>query len=490
MHLPADLPQRPAAEGARRLALALLGDAGAQLERLSEGKDPDALHDFRVALRRLRSHLRSWRRDLKGCVRERERRELGRLQESTGGGRDAEVALAWLESERGTLKPAHGFGLELAALRLCEHRDALDPQAVAELRRSFAPLAEALGESLQTLRLKARLDAAPPTWARGLAGRAEGHVEDLVARLQAARSSDDDERLHAARIAGKRLRYLLEPARAWSGALPGLLVRLKGLQDLLGEIHDAHVLSAQLDKLREEVDCDHRQLLESLAEPGDAAELRTRMRESPRPGLLELSSRNLQRLEGLFARLREEWLGEGLAALRSDVLAFAADFAHAGEPGGVRRRRYLLHSMPELSAGAPPLEIERGWLPGERIREHLSRELGPEGERWRRTLELEPGRGPLEVGEDLAPEIARALWPLTEGARLRFLRREVSAGARAWTLDEFLDRDLVLAEVELLHPGERPELPAWLAARLVREVTDEPAFEDLFLARLESRARA
>ena len=45
----------------RVVALALLSDAAAQRERLAQPDDPEALHDFRVALRRLRSWIRSFR---------------------------------------------------------------------------------------------------------------------------------------------------------------------------------------------------------------------------------------------------------------------------------------------------------------------------------------------------------------------------------------------------------------------------------------------
>ncbi len=492
MQLSSDLPARSEVEAARLLALQLLEQAREGIERLVQGDDPTALHDFRVAIRRLRSHLRSWREQLKGSVRKRDRRALCELQEATGGGRDAEVALTWLEGQRGRHKPAQRFGLELAVSRLLERRSALDQQAALRLRRAFGELDQTLGDSLARLRLKLRLDRPVParTWAEALAAHAESQVEELVARLGAVRSADEAERLHAARIAGKRLRYLLEPARGWSGAVRELLVRLKGLQDLLGEVHDSHVLASELEEARGQADRDHQELLGALAGPEDAPRLRARMRESPRPGLIELSRGNRQRLEQLFERLREEWLAGGLSTLRSGVLAFAADFARAGEPGGERRRRYLLHALPELPAGAESLELEQGWLPGDKLRERLSHARGPRGERWERALEVGAGEGCIEVGEELPPSFFAALWPLTEGTRIRTRRHRLRAGAHAWSIDEFLDRELVLAEVELLHAGERPELPEWLAPHLVREVTAEPGFSDLDLARGETRARA
>jgi len=58
----------------------------------------------------------------------------------------------------------------------------------------------------------------------------------------------------------------------------------------------------------------------------------------------------------------------------------------------------------------------------------------------------------------------------------------VRAGELVVELDEFLDRPLALAEIELPDGEERAELPGWLAERVVREVTDEGAFTNLALA--------
>lgn len=49
------LLDRPAAEAARLLALRMLDAAAAARLRMDNPADPEALHDFRVAIRRLRS---------------------------------------------------------------------------------------------------------------------------------------------------------------------------------------------------------------------------------------------------------------------------------------------------------------------------------------------------------------------------------------------------------------------------------------------------
>ncbi len=52
-----------------------------------------------------------------------------------------------------------------------------------------------------------------------------------------------------------------------------------------------------------------------------------------------------------------------------------------------------------------------------------------------------------------------------------------------WEIDEFTDRELVLAEVELPAPDMVPEPPEWLGPYVVRDVTDEPEYLNANLAR-------
>ena len=87
-----------------------------------------------------------------------------------------------------------------------------------------------------------------------------------------------------------------------------------------------------------------------------------------------------------------------------------------------------------------------------------------------------------EFEEELPEAEFARLWPLTEGARLRKRRYLVPAEALVWEIDEFLDRPLVLAEIELPSAETEIPIPEWLAPAIVREVTDEPAFSNLRLA--------
>ena len=106
-----------------------------------------------------------------------------------------------------------------------------------------------------------------------------------------------------------------------------------------------------------------------------------------------------------------------------------------------------------------------------------------EGVELVRTVKEGSGLSRLEIEESVAPEVFDQLWPLTEGRRVHKRRYRIADGDLTWEIDEFLDRDLVLAEVELGDPGRHVELPPWLGPHVSREVTEEEDYGNVRLAR-------
>jgi CYTH domain-containing protein len=113
----------------------------------------------------------------------------------------------------------------------------------------------------------------------------------------------------------------------------------------------------------------------------------------------------------------------------------------------------------------------------------LRRIRGEDGVELVRTVKEGTGLVRLEIEESVAPDVFDALWPLTAGRRLRKRRHRVAEGELTWEIDQFLDRDLVLAEVELPAPEVEVAIPAWLAPWVQREVTDDPAYGNFELSR-------
>lgn len=146
-------------------------------------------------------------------------------------------------------------------------------------------------------------------------------------------------------------------------------------------------------------------------------------------------------------------------------------------------RKFLLRRLPEAAREVAPARIEQGWIPGEVIHERVRRVTGPNGIRHWRTIKLGTGMVRQEFEEEISPALFGGLWPLTEGRRVLKQRFVVDDGGLRWEIDAFEDRELVLAEVELPTADSAVVLPRWIKEVLLREVTDDPAYVNLNLAR-------
>ena len=147
-------------------------------------------------------------------------------------------------------------------------------------------------------------------------------------------------------------------------------------------------------------------------------------------------------------------------------------------------RKYLLKQLPKLPEPLDVLEIDQGYLPGQNVLERLRRQRSRDGTvRYFRTVKLGAGVERIELEDETDARTFDHLWLLTEGRRLRKRRHCVAHGDDVWEVDEFTDRPLVLAELELARADAEVRFPDWLTPALVREVTDEPEYTNRSLAR-------
>ena len=94
------------------------------------------------------------------------------------------------------------------------HADAM-AHACDDVRSDYGLIEDRLRERLEVIRLEVNLrePTASSTFAEALAHKTRAHVDELVRHLARIASIDDRAEAHQARIMGKRLRYLVEPAR-------------------------------------------------------------------------------------------------------------------------------------------------------------------------------------------------------------------------------------------------------------------------------------
>jgi CYTH domain-containing protein len=137
-----------------------------------------------------------------------------------------------------------------------------------------------------------------------------------------------------------------------------------------------------------------------------------------------------------------------------------------------------------VAAAAPWVDIDQGYLPGERILERVRRIRSEGGEtRYFRTVKLGAGVQRFEFEEEATELFFTTVWPLTRGHRVQKRRYTIVTDGAEWVVDEFVDRQLVLAEIELDSANAVVRVPEWLSAVLDRDVTDESNYTNYRLAR-------
>lgn len=246
----------PVMIGARVLVRAYLDDVDAARKRVLDDSDRDALHDFRVGVRRLRSCIRAYRPHVEDTVKRRHRRWLRRMTRATNETRDIEVQLAWLRRRRRRrdLEPDAALGATRFEARLKERMWGARAKALRVIRQEFPAGRDRLISAAS--HYKAEIDLArpqPPTCGV-VAGTAVLELADrLEAQLHAVESVEDAEPLHDARISGKRLRYLIEPFASELNAGETLIRRLRKLQDTLGKLNDCAVLARTISQASDEI---------------------------------------------------------------------------------------------------------------------------------------------------------------------------------------------------------------------------------------------
>jgi triphosphatase len=201
--------------------------------------DVDAVHDLRVASRRLRAFGVTFRDLLTDKTRRRLETRLKPVARAVGALRDLDVQVELLEERL----PETPNEVERAAL---EHLiEQLTMRRVEVTRRAQRRLGKLEVDDIPRL-VRRALDAVT----EGLAERGqeayalsvlEGLVGDAAEHLPASGSeaAEDPERLHRLRIDIKELRYCLELFEPLLGpSFPELYAHVAELQEVLGVYHD------------------------------------------------------------------------------------------------------------------------------------------------------------------------------------------------------------------------------------------------------------
>ena len=226
------LVQRAIASGVSRL---MRYDPGVRT-----GDDPEDVHQARVATRRLRSDLRTFRRALDPEWVDATRGQLRWLGQTLGEVRDRDVLLARLRGDVDSLPSQDQKAGHEVLARLEEEREEAHRAALAALRSDrYVSLIEDLVQA-----------AANPPFGELAAGAGRDLARDMVRRswrclsrgVSSLPDEPDDSQLHRIRILAKRCRYAAEAVVPVAGKpAERLASAVSGVQTVLGDLHDAVV---------------------------------------------------------------------------------------------------------------------------------------------------------------------------------------------------------------------------------------------------------
>ncbi len=235
----------------------LLAYAGAQVARLRE-HDPrvrvdaeDAVHQMRVASRRLRSILATYRPLLDRSLSDPLRAELKWLGGELGAARDAEVVREHLLGQVQALaeEQVQGPVAERVGAELGAQLEQAQQHAVATLGEPrYFTLLDDLDSFLARPPLTEQAQEAPGQAAYPAVAHAVRRVRRAVrAAGSAQQPAERDLLMHEVRKAAKRARYAAESLKPVAGApADDLADQMEAVQEVLGEHQDAVVVRGVL----------------------------------------------------------------------------------------------------------------------------------------------------------------------------------------------------------------------------------------------------
>jgi CHAD domain-containing protein len=205
------------------------------------GEDPEGVHQARVATRRLRSDLRTFRRLLEPEWNDALRAELRWIADELGAVRDGDVLLERLNRHASTLVEDDREHARVLLKGLRDSREEARVRLLDALHCDrYLQLLDRLVEAARAPRL-AYPDANEPT-ATALPPLVAGPWKHLQSAVNELSDTSVDEQLHNVRIRAKRARYAAEAASLALGKPARRFAKaVAGVQEVLGDHQDAVV---------------------------------------------------------------------------------------------------------------------------------------------------------------------------------------------------------------------------------------------------------
>jgi len=250
-------PQLPAREALKKICSYLLQVMKQNENGIINDTDPEFLHDFRVAVRRTRSALGQIKNILEEEIVKQAKNDFTYLGQSTNRLRDIDVYLLKEEQYKNMLPEENRdylnpFYEDLKCKRKIENATVVKMLKSEKYKRIINDWKLYLNSKINTENLTVKGEKAIIIIAKKVICKRNQKVLEYGKNVLITSS---DKQLHRLRIAGKKLRYLLE---FFNSLFPQvemklLIKRLKKLQDNLGDYHDLAVHWEMLEKFKEQL---------------------------------------------------------------------------------------------------------------------------------------------------------------------------------------------------------------------------------------------
>ena len=230
-----------------------------------KGNDPEAIHDFRVASRRLQQAFDLLYPLPRAKRAKKLRRVIQRSRSLLSTIRNCDVLLEHTEAALKKTRTSHNsswraFRDYLLSQRTSEFSKATDQLTRLNLSGFFLKMQGFLKEHPSTATSKnaeshanesqAEDTKQQPRFEDRLAGSILRSWETFEENVQKAASERESKNLHAVRISAKKIRYLIEVVSEMKiKESAAILARLKRLQQLLGDWHDMEVMEDSMAEM-------------------------------------------------------------------------------------------------------------------------------------------------------------------------------------------------------------------------------------------------
>lgn len=227
----------------------------AELAQVRKPRDIESVHRTRVSSRRMRAILDIFSDCLPSKRGEVWQQQIRRLTGALGAARDTDVQMEAVgKIIKANADPQLRVGLRRLLLRLRQRRTRLQERLITRLDEFEATgITEEMRAAMQDLstRNKSVYLYTPELYRRSF-NKIQGAHKEFFAFEEKIRDERNVTELHAMRIAGKNLRYVMECfAPLYSSELKNPLAQMRLAQDMLGTIHDCDVWILTLPKFLE-----------------------------------------------------------------------------------------------------------------------------------------------------------------------------------------------------------------------------------------------